>query len=65
MLSISLNLLVDRFLPFPCVFLIDAHIQTLEIESPSPHKMISKSIIGTKKIECAILSFVSVHAVSM
>ena len=64
MLSISLYLLVDRFLPFPCVFLIDAHIQTLDVESPS-HKMISKSIIGTKKIECAILSIVSVHAVSM
>ena len=64
MLSIALYLLVDRFLPFPCVFLIDAHIQTLETESPS-HKMVSKSIIGTKKIECAFLSFVAVHAVSM
>ena len=64
MLSIALYLLVDRFLPFPCVFLIDAHIQTLEIEPPS-HKMISKSIMGTKKIESAFLSFVSVHAVSI
>ena len=64
MLSIALYLLVDRFLPFPCVFLIDAHIQTLEIEPPS-HKMKSKSIIETKKIECAFLSFVAVHAVSM
>ena len=64
MLSISLYLLVDRFLPFPCVFLIDAHIQTLEIESPS-HKKINKSIVGTKKIESAFLIFVSVHAVSM